>query len=116
MTTATPLTPDQIAARKLAIARQQAADNAAVTESETTLHLLADKLHNAAFAKGETPSFADSLRQAAADIIAKAGKDFPAAALANLQRYVPGTAANTADAGADIIAATEKAAETANAA
>ena len=111
MTTTTPLTSAQLAAKKAVIVQQQAVDKAAVTESETALHLLADKLHNAAFAKGEAPSFADSLQQAAADIIAKAGKDFPAAALANLQRYLPQNTTNTGGTNIDTIAAAEKAAE-----
>ena len=113
--TNTPLTSEALAAKKAAIAQQQAIDNAAVTESETALHLLADKLHNAAFAAGKPQSFAASLQQAATDIIAKAGKDFPAAALANLQRYAPPSATRPGGVNTDPIAAAEKAAEAATA-
>ena len=118
-TTTTPtLTPEELAAKKAAIAQQQTADTNAVIESEAALHRLADKLHNAAFAAGKTPlpSYADSLKAAATDIIAKAGKDFPSAALANLQRYAPGAQPATAAPQADPITTAEQAAETADAA
>ena len=106
-------TSDEYAARKAEIARQQTADDAAVTESETALHRLAGKLHDQSFASGKTPppSYADSLRRAATDIIAKAGKDFPAAALANLQRYAPGAAPSSSSPSTDPIATAEQKAE-----
>ena len=114
-TTTTQLTPEELAAKKAAIAKQQDADNAVVIESETALHLLADKLHNQAFAAGKAPSYADSLTTAATQLIAKAGKDFPAAALANLERYAPAAQPATPAPQTDPIAADEQAAEAADA-
>ena len=110
-------TSGESAARKAEIAQQQAADDAAVTESETALHRLASKLHDKSFASGKNarPSYADSLRQAATDIIAKAGKNFPATALANLQRYAPGAQPASTTPPSDPVATAELAAEKADA-
>jgi hypothetical protein len=111
------LTSAELAATKAALATQQAAELAAITESETALHKLADMFHNEAFANDAQtpkPSFADSLRAAATALIAQAAKqpNFPAAALANLQRYAAGASAASATPGADPIAAAETAAAT----
>ena len=127
MTPTTPLPAAELAARKAAIAKQQADDlDAAVevdaaldaaVEVDAALHQLADRLHNAAFAQGTTPppSFADSLTAAARELLAQAAKNpaFPAAALARLRLYAPQTPTAPEPTPAEAIAAAEQAAEAA---
>ena len=115
MATTTEPTTDPLAARKAAIAKQQAADLDAAVDVDAVLHQLADKLHNEAFAAGKTPSFADSLQAAAADLLAQAAKNpaFPAAALTRLRLYAPETPAAPEPTPAEAIAAAERAAEAA---
>ena len=117
MTPTTPLPAAELAARKAAIAKQQADDLDAAVEVDAALHQLADRLHNAAFAQGTTPppSFADSLTAAARELLAQAAKNpaFPAAALARLRLYAPQTPTAPEPTPAEAIAAAEQAAEAA---